>query len=189
MGKSFYDFDYIIDLNEQRLMQYSSTYREEMGRLTTIILIYSAMAFFSLPIIREVLYGATKNSLMIVTFLMYLVLFSVSVFYTVRFIIPVELNFVQAPKYYYGTVRKQYESLIEGREMIERLLKGKYIFELEKILDLNEGIINKKRSFYKYALLFGLLSALPYLVCVGFYFSNPKNFQEAKYVPVGNNIY
>lgn len=29
MGKSFYDFDYIIELNEQRLVQYSSTYREE----------------------------------------------------------------------------------------------------------------------------------------------------------------
>jgi len=49
-GKSFYDLGYIIEINEQWLEQYNAAYESIMQKLTNIIVIYSAMAIFLIPI-------------------------------------------------------------------------------------------------------------------------------------------
>ena len=50
-GKSFYDLDYMIEINEQRLEQYTAASEKVMERLTNIIIIYSAIAIFLVPIV------------------------------------------------------------------------------------------------------------------------------------------
>lgn len=53
MGKlSFYDLDYIIEANEKRLEQYSSAYQKSLDKFTNILIIYSAIAIFLIPIVQ-----------------------------------------------------------------------------------------------------------------------------------------
>jgi hypothetical protein len=57
MEKSFYDLDYIIEINEKRVEQYTSAYQQVLSKLTNIILIYSAVAILQIPNIQEVFGG------------------------------------------------------------------------------------------------------------------------------------
>ena len=59
--KSFYDLDYIIELNEKRLEQYTSAYQKVLERLTNIILIYSAITIFLVPIFSRWVFGWDKT--------------------------------------------------------------------------------------------------------------------------------
>jgi hypothetical protein len=124
MGKSFYDLDYIIEINEQRLEQYISAYVEVMSRITTLILVYSVMAIFLVPIVREVFSGGGANWILLLCFMLFMVLFSISIFYYVRLIIPVDLIYLQAPELYYNKYRKQYEQETDDRISMEVFLKG-----------------------------------------------------------------
>jgi hypothetical protein len=87
---------------------------------------------------------------------------------------------------YYEEARLQHENQNVSRKIIENVLKAAYINELEALLAKNNKIILKKSTFYQYALLVGLLSVLPYLICFGFYISNRKNF-ETEIVAVACN--
>lgn len=54
MENSFYNLDYIISLGEKRVDLYLSAYQGVLGRLTNIILIYSAIGSFYY---RALIYG------------------------------------------------------------------------------------------------------------------------------------
>ena len=63
MENSFYDLDYIIGMGEKRVDLYLSAYRGVLGQLTNIILIYSAIGIYLIPIIQDIIDGAnTKPS-------------------------------------------------------------------------------------------------------------------------------
>lgn len=49
--QSFYSFDYLISINEKRAKQYLTAYQKVIERFTNIILIYSAITIFLIPII------------------------------------------------------------------------------------------------------------------------------------------
>ena len=53
MAKSFYDLDYIIDNSEKRLAEYTVLYQKVLERLTNIILIYSALGIFLIPLVQH----------------------------------------------------------------------------------------------------------------------------------------
>ena len=46
--KSFYDLDYIIEINETRLEQYTIAYQKNIDKLTNLIIIYSGITVFLL---------------------------------------------------------------------------------------------------------------------------------------------
>jgi len=58
MENSFYDLDHIISLGEKRVDLYLSAYQAVLGRLTNIILVYSAIGIYLIPIIQDLLDGA-----------------------------------------------------------------------------------------------------------------------------------
>jgi hypothetical protein len=53
---SFYDLDYIIEINEKRLEQYSGAYQKNVDRFTNILVIYSAFAIFLIPIVQSLFF-------------------------------------------------------------------------------------------------------------------------------------
>ncbi len=59
----------------------------------------------------------------------------------------------------------------QDQEIVDKSLKGAYIFELEKAIAINTQVFAKKSSFYYNALLFALLSVIPYITCIGFHLS------------------
>ena len=173
--KSFYDLDYIIEINEKRLDQYTSAYQKVLERLTNIILVYSALTIFLVPIVQDVFLGEIINWFLYVSFAAFTVLFLISILFTIKLIIPVEVAFLEIPKRYYEQYRLEYEQTIKDKDQIKSLLKASYINELESALQTNEKVFRRKSSFYYNALMYALLSAIPYLVCLGFHISKRED--------------
>jgi hypothetical protein len=177
-GKSFYELDYIIEINEQRLEQYTEACDKVSERLTNIIVIYSAMAIFLVPIVRMIFYAGAKPWWLNGCFVLFAVLFLVSVVNTVRLILPANLTLLKKPKLYYDGYRLQYEEVINNRMSVEVLLKASYIRELEDSIHANYLIYKRKSTFYSNALISVLLSIMPYLICFGNHISNQENDKE-----------
>jgi hypothetical protein len=174
-GKSFYDLDYIIEINEQRFEQYMSAYNELMGKLTNIVLIYSAVAIFLIPIMRNVFWGGEANWVLNTSFVIFAVFFSVSIFFTIRLIIPKAVIYLEIPTKYYNEFRTKYEQVTNDRMVLEDFLKASYITDLEDSLEFNRQIFIRKYTFYFKAMIFALMALLPYLVCFWSYISNERS--------------
>src|SRR5215218_7511532 len=99
--KSFYDLDYIIEINEKRLEQYTSAYQKVLERLTNIILVYTGLTIFLIPIIQDISGSQIGHWIMTIAFIVFCILFIISLFFTVRLIIPIEVAFLEIPKRYY----------------------------------------------------------------------------------------
>lgn len=173
-GKSFYDLDYVIEMNEQRLEQYTTAYEKVSGQLTNIFVIYSAMAIFWVPMVREVFWGEDRSEWMIGCFIFFAGLFGISVFYTVRLIIPNALGLISRPAQYYRELMDIFEKHHTKRRAVEDLLKLSYIYELQKMVDWNRDIILRKHAFYRDALVLALWAAVPYICCLGNLIANQK---------------
>lgn len=183
MPKSFYDLDYIIEINEKRIEQYLTAYQKVLERFTNIILIYSAITIFLFSIIKIVLFNKDCPAFLLACFIAFIVLFTISLLYTVRFIIPIDVAYLSAPKKYYEEFRLTYEGNIRKRAVIEKLLKASYINELEKTLNNNEQVFRRKSSFYYNALMYALFSAVPYIICIGFHISQKEdNIQKVEMI-------
>ena len=59
--KSFYDLDYIIEINEKRIEELSSTYHKVLEKFTNILLIYSAIAIFLVSLIQDIFWHEITN--------------------------------------------------------------------------------------------------------------------------------
>ena len=51
--KSFYELDYIIEISEQRLDQYTVAYQRVLEKITHIVIVYSAITIFLIPSVRD----------------------------------------------------------------------------------------------------------------------------------------
>lgn len=186
-GKSFYNLDYIIEINQQRLDQYTTAYQKVLERLTHIILIYSAITIFLIPLIQDSALFKIRNLFFITSLVLFLVLLAISLMFTIRLIIPVEVAYLSFPRKYYEEYRSEYEITIEDKGKIRDLLKASYIKELQEALETNEKIFRNKNYFYYNALIFGLLSIVPYLICLTFHISQKdENIQKIQIVDAGN---
>jgi hypothetical protein len=165
MEKSFYDLDYI---NEKRVEQYTSAYQQVLSKLTNIILIYSAVAIFLIPIIQEV-FGGKINSYQLCCFVIFALLFGASIFHTILLILPKEIAYLSEPGKYYKEYRIQYEATEPDVKKVDLALKASYIGELEKAMVVNDKVFKRKSSLYYKALIFGLSSTVPFLLCLGFH--------------------
>ncbi|MDH7461384.1 hypothetical protein QEG73_08835 [Chitinophagaceae bacterium 26-R-25] len=182
--KSFYDLDYIIEINEKRVEQYMSAYQKVLERLTNIILIYSALTFFLFTIIQEVFLEDGCHWLMKACFAAFALLLGSSLFFTVKLIIPVDVGYLENPKPYYEEYRLRYEedypkehgtSELMKISNISKLLKASYIEDLQNVLEANIKVYRRKSSFYYNALMLALLSTIPYLICLGFHISKKED--------------
>jgi hypothetical protein len=171
-GNSFYDLDHIIAKNEQRLEQYGSAYEKLMERLTNIIVIFSAMAIFLIPIVREVFWGGEKSWVLNGCFVLFVVLFGISVVNTVRLLLPVHLAMLRMPEKYYIEEKVSYENFTKNKNTVDALLKASYIRELQVALLVNLNILQRKILFHARALNYALLSIIPFLICFGWCLAN-----------------
>jgi hypothetical protein len=166
---SFYDLDYIIELNEKRLEQYSNAYQKNMDKFTNILVIYSAFAIFLIPIIQSLFFAEINCYLLHhISFYGFITFFIFSLVNTIRFLIPVEVAYLIEPKTYYETFRLSYEA--EGRKQaeVDKLIKASYIDELEEAVSVNNKIFKRKGLFYYRAFNLCIYACIPYLFCLGF---------------------
>jgi hypothetical protein len=183
-AKSFYDLDYIIEISEARVEQYSSAYQLVQGRITNIILIYSAMGIYLVPIIQD-LSEITAPFFRLGTAI-FGVLLGISVWFTIRLLIPAKIGHLKMSKEYYQNLLGQYEQReitasmtdaqkTDAKMKINDLLKASYIEELASVQDNNRSVLYRKSSFYYRALLWGLLAVIPYILCIGYHITKKED--------------
>ncbi|RZJ56013.1 MAG: hypothetical protein EOO44_01090 [Flavobacterium sp.] len=187
-GKSFYELDYLIEINEKRSEQYLSAYQKVLERFTNIILVYSAFTIFLVQIIQDVFLSTRQDLVFYICFGLFTLLFIISLVFTIRLIYPVEVAYLDKPEKYYKSIRLQYEQGIADpnnivQSDINELIKASYILELEESVNTNNKVFKEKSSYFYNALIFGLLAALPYLVCLGYHLSKkPDTIQKVEIV-------
>jgi len=182
MAISFYDLDYIIEINEKRVEQYTSAYQQVLSKLTNIILVYSAIAIFLIPIIREV-FTPGKSIILYICFTVFAGLFITSLVFTVKLVFPIEVAYLTEPGKYYKDYRIQYELTESDQNKVDNALKASYIGELEKAVEVNDKVFKRKSSFYYNALIFALMSTIPFLLCLGYHiFQKDDKIQKIEIV-------
>ncbi|HZY36013.1 MAG TPA: hypothetical protein VFE53_05155 [Mucilaginibacter sp.] len=187
MAKSFYDLDYIIEINEKRVEQYTSAYQQVLSKLTNIILLYSAIAIFLIPIIQEV-FMPGKSIILYICFTVFAGLFITSLVFTVKLVFPIEVAYLTEPGKYYKDYRIQYELTEPDQGKVDNALKASYIGELEKAVAVNDKVFKRKSSFYYNALIFALTSTIPFLLCLGYHiFQKDDKIQKIEIVNSKNN--
>jgi hypothetical protein len=169
---SFYDLDYIIEINEKRLEQYSGAYQKSTDKFTNIFIIYSAFAIFLIPVIQLLFFSENKCAWVhYISFYIFIVLSGISLIYTVRLLLPVNRAPLGEPRMYYAALRQRYEEIYRERDEVDKLIKASYIDELEQAVQRSKAILKRKARFYHIAFSFALVACVPYLLCVGFQIS------------------
>jgi hypothetical protein len=172
MAKSFYDLDYIIDISEKRLAEYTVLYQKVLERLTNVILIYSALGIFLTPLVQHAITTDIKGVVYYLFLLLFIGLLSASIVYFIKLLLPAGIAYLDPPKKYYGTFREQLEGIYaQDKETVDESLKASYILDLEEAIHVNGDTFKRKNSFFNNALVFALLAVVPYIVCLGFHLS------------------
>lgn len=172
---SFYDLDYLIKINEDRLEQYSNFYQKNIDKFTTILVLYSGLAIFLIPMIQTLFFTAVKcHWLYYFSFCVFILLLIVSVINTIRLMIPAQLLYLREPKLYYIEYKKDYELESIPQNEVDTLLKSSYIQEIEKAIKDKMNLFKRKEIFYNKAFIYAVFSCIPYLICIGFQLSIQK---------------
>jgi hypothetical protein len=171
---SFYDLDYLIEINEKRLEEYTANYHRVLDKYAVLLIIYSAVSIFLVPLIQHCIDEDITAKAYWISMMLFTVFLLLSIWNFVRLLIPVFVAYPKPPKQYYTDYRTTYETganMPADQPIIDKKLKATYINELEQGIINNERVFIRKSSFYYKALLLALLSTLPYLVCLAFHFS------------------
>lgn len=196
--KSFYDFDYIIELGEKRVEQYIGGCQLILGRTTNIILIYSIMGIYLVPVIQD--FTQFPSGFLRVNAAIFMTILIVSVFFAIRLLLPFDITYFQKSSIYYQDLRQKYEAKIlkpamtaeeitAAQALINNLLKASYIDELIRSQNNNAAILGQKTSYYYRALLWGLIAMAPYILCVGFHITRKvDSIQKVELVNVPKSV-
>ena len=173
--KSFYDLDYIIELNEKRLESYQANYQKTQEKLSTLMIFYSIIGFFLFPIIDLII--NENSSIFFKIGFGFLILFVlVSIYYFIRFLMPVNVAYLNSPRVYYEDKRLEYEKIHKTNDkLIDTLLKSSYIDELHQALERNIELFENKGRLFFNALKFALISLIPFILCVGIKISQKED--------------
>lgn len=166
-NKSFYDLDYIIEINEQRLEQYIIAQQKNTERFTTLLVIYSALCIFLVPVIQTLF--LTKEQYhwsYYCSFYTFCILFIISIVNSVLLLSPEAREVLLAPDVYYKNIKQFYETEGLPPAQADTIIKGSYIVELEGAVSKNRLRVHRKISFYKRAFHFAIISCIPYLYCI-----------------------
>lgn len=168
---SFYNLDFIIELNEKRLEQFSEAYQKNLSKFTNILIIYSAIAVFIVPLTQSLFFSGNRIWINYFCFFLFSSLFFYSLVYTIKLLIPIDVAYLIEPKNYYVDFRLAYEAEGKSPEEADILVKASYINELEKAVTSNNALFKRKGFFYYRALISGLICCVPYIICLVFHFA------------------
>lgn len=185
-NKSFYDLDYIIEINEQRLEQYANALQKSAGRFTTLLVIYSALCIFLVPIIQTLFFTKEQwHWSYYCSFYAFCILFIISIVNCILLLSPVTSDILQAPYMYYSALKENYNEAGILPQKADTLLKTSYIVELENAIIKNGTELKRKLSFYNRAFHYAIIACIPYLYCIWTQINHEKKqLTEVKFVHI-----
>jgi hypothetical protein len=172
MSKNFLDFEFQIELNEKNLDKYHSLFEATMGKISLISLTYSIIAIYTVQFIAFILKSPKQNFIFILSLISLLILVIISIFFTIKFMIPVKLSHLHSPK----LNLKQPQS----NDVINKYIQATYLSEIEEAVENNYLAFKTKRRLFYFAFNFSLLSFIPYLICLSMYLTKKNESSPSK---------
>jgi hypothetical protein len=176
MSTSFYNFDYYIEANEKRDAVIRAEYDKVLGRVSNILIIYSAISVSLVSICKD-LFTVPFNFWYCMAVVLFGMPFLVSFVYAIRFLFPIVIPVLMAPKRYYEQLRSELEAAFPNRshltdlqkEEINHQIKTAYLLELEVAINNNTILVCRKRDYYHNALKYAIYSIFPFIICLIFH--------------------
>ena len=190
MAKSFYDIDYIIEVNEKRDEQFRAEYDKVTGKISNILIVYTALSLFFIPIAQDICDNKIINPSFHYFLYPFVSLFITSFILTICFLFPRSVDYLSSPRQYYTELRDELETEMNNSNQvidtatIDNRLKSSYITELEISIDHNIRLVSLVQGFYNYAFKIGMLSILPFIGCL--YFHLTANNDKIQKVSIDN---
>ena len=175
MAKSFYNLDDNIELNQNRHEQIIAEYDKVIAKISNIIIVYTAVSYFFVPIAQDIVDGKMHSQLFWVCLFLFSAIFLISFICTVIFLWPRDVDTLKPPSEYYTDIRNKiepkYTSLKTGTDIaaVDIILKSAYNSELETAINDNRDIVHHKKGYYNKAFAFSLISMLPFVACLYFH--------------------
>jgi hypothetical protein len=187
MEKNFLDFDYQIELNERNLETYQELYEKTLSKISFISIIYSILALYTAQIAQYAIESKLKNFMFVLSLVIFLAVVIISILYTIKFLLPIEISHLHCPQFFYKDIKKQYEEKGKGKdaETLNKYIQATYLNEIEKAVDNNFEAFKAKRRLFYFAFNFALAALIPYIFCLGIVFNNQKK-NEPKKVEIVN---
>ena len=115
---------------------------------------------------------------------MFVAFFAVSIYNTIQFLMPQDIPYLKQPKEFYSNLLAKYQTNPQSSgASIDNLLKASYINELETAQASIMDVLMRKGNLYYKGLVCSLISAVPYLICLGYYFGiEGEHVQQLKLV-------
>jgi len=173
MAKDFLEFEFQIELNERSLDKYHGLFEQTMGKISIITLLYSIIAIYAVQFVSFAIEKGNMYTFFSFCLLFLLIFLIVSIYYTFRFLLPIGISYLNSPKYFYTDIRKRYEieKGIKRPEILNKYIQATYLNEIEKAVENNYMAFKRKRRLFYNAFKFGLLTFIPYLLCLAMYLS------------------
>ncbi len=175
MPKSFYNLDDNIELNEKRHEQIIAEYDKVIAKISNIIIVYTAVSFFFIPIAQDIVEGKMHNHLFWFCLILFSTIFLISFIRTVIFLWPRDVDTLKPPSEYYTGIRNKIEPKYTTDEKgtdkatVDIILKSAYNSEIETAINDNINIVHYKKGYYNKAFAFSLISMLPFVACLYFH--------------------
>ncbi|TWV98832.1 hypothetical protein [Chitinophaga pinensis] len=174
-SKSFYDLDYIIELNEQRLEQYAVALQKNMDKFTTLLVLYSAFCIFLIPLCQKLFIEKVVRDVEFYwAFYGFGGLFAVSLIFAVLQMLPEKLLLLSTPETYYKFLKFLYQTLGLPPDITDIQIKSSYIEDLEKIIETRKRKLKRATTFYHFAFYLAITACIPYLYCIWEYINLDK---------------
>lgn len=174
-SKSFYDLDYIIELNEQRLEQYANALQKNTEKFTTLLVLYSALCIFLVPVCQKLFIEQVVQDVGFYwAFYGFSGLFAVSLVFTVLQMLPEKLLISPTPDTYYKSLKFMYQIQGHPPHVVDIQVKATYINELERIIEKRRRKLKRTTSFHHLAFYSAIIACIPYLYCIWEYLNLDK---------------
>ena len=166
-SKSFYDLDYIIELNEQRLEQYANALQKNTDKFTTLLVLYSAFCFFLVPVCQKLfIEKVVMNPGFYWAFYGFGGLFGASLIFSVLQMLPDKLSMPPDPETYYKVIKFTYQIQGLSPDIVDTQVKASYIQKMEKIIEKRRRKLKHTTTFHHFAFYFAIIACIPYLYCI-----------------------
>lgn len=149
---NFNNIDSKIEINLKRIDFYHNLYQRNQNKFSFLIIIYSFICFYILEIIKYPFREKYEAQdcfyvLFLLVFIFYLYKSISKTYFLVK---PVEIAYLNQPKYFYNEVKEMYkkELKIKGKKLLNEYIKHSYLKETESVLENNVEVYNTKSQIF-----------------------------------------
>lgn len=177
------DKDIQIELNQKCLEDEVNRYIEIRSRIGYITIFYTIFAAYFIQLFQFALNEKFSNIIFDALLLIFIILIGLSIYHSIKLLLPVTKAFKSLPKYFYEDIKNLYIQKGIAVNHLNPYIKETYRIQLEKAVEINFTTNNKKSKNNFYAFIFCICALIPYVICVGIKLSNDhEDIQKAQII-------